>query len=567
MLNIFKKNIKHTQKIVALVLIVTLYVLPFEIFAEPEKPINTSPADTATNISLTPTLESSSYENIIPVESDISALSPNMWIDFSDASTVTTVSGKVSQVTDKSGNGRTFTQNTGVKRPIYQSAVQNSLNVARFDGVEEVLQLSSNTMFRNIGGASLYIILKPESGGAAGDIYFSSGNGLSTNRIYLLYSHNLFKFSMAGRRLDSDSFQNVIQTGTTSPGSFMMISNVYDWSNASIFTYKDRNLIGTSTSFQTAGNTSNTNANLTRIGANLSNDGFWFGDIGEIIVFNSVHDADTKDTVEQYLNNKWAIFAEETHLASQWQVTDTSGDYSSPVYDSGEDAANLESITIPSSTLSGLTTYYWRVKYKDEDNVWSDWSDETSFTTETDIVGSLSVDIVDAGGTTVGSPSAQMDSQTFSFSDQTSTGTFGTSSQKIRVDNGTGTATWTLSLAADIGATAIWDGTSADYDFNDPTASAADGGDTDSLGGQMTIDPTTITITPEGGCTATNVSGGSSSAFSEGVTDSATLASASSGADTDCYWDLTDISVSQTIPAEQPADDYAIDMTLSIIAS
>jgi len=567
MLNIFKKNIKHTQKIVALVLIVTLYVLPFEIFAEPEKPINTSPADTATNISLTPTLESSSYENIIPVESDISALSPNMWIDFSDASTVTTVSGKVSQVTDKSGNSRTFTQTTGVNRPIYQSAVQNSLNVARFDGVEEVLQLGSNTMFRNIGGASIYIILKPESGGAAGDIYFSSGNGLSTNRIYLFYSHNLFKFSMAGRRLDSDSFQNVIQTGTTSPGSFMMISNVYDWSNASIFTYKDRNLIGTSTSFQTAGNTSNTNANLTRIGANLSNDGFWFGDIGEIIVFNSVHDADTKDTVEQYLNNKWAIFAEETHLASQWQVTDTSGDYSSPVYDSGEDAANLESITIPSSTLSGLTTYYWRVKYKDEDNVWSDWSDETSFTTETDIVGSLSVDIVDAGGTTVGSPSAQMDSQTFSFSDQTSTGTFGTSSQKIRVDNGTGTATWTLSLAADIGATAIWDGTSADYDFNDPTASAADGGDTDSLGGQMTIDPTTITITPEGGCTATNVSGGSSSAFSEGVTDSATLASASSGADTDCYWDLTDISVSQTIPAEQPADDYAIDMTLSIIAS
>jgi len=567
MLNIFKKNIKHTQKIVALVLIVTLYFMPFEIFAEPEKPTNVSPANGSTDVSLTPTLESSSYENIIPVESDISALIPNMWIDFSDASTVTTVSGKVSQVTDKSGNGRTFTQNTGVKRPIYQSAVQNSLNVARFDGVEEVLQLSSNTMFRNIGGASLYIILKPESGGATGDVYFSSGNGLSTNRIYLLYSHNLFKFSMAGRRLDSDSFQNVIQTGTTSPGSFMMISNVYDWSNASIFTYKDRNLIGTSTSFQTAGNTSNTNANLTRIGANLSNDGFWFGDIGEIIVFNSVHDADTKDTVEQYLNNKWAIFAEETHLASQWQVTDTSGDYSSPVYDSGEDAANLESITIPSSTLSGLTTYYWRVKYKDEDNVWSDWSDETSFTTETDIVGSLSVDIVDAGGTTVGSPSAQMDSQTFSFSDQTSTGTFGTSSQKIRVDNGTGTATWTLSLAADIGATAIWDGTSADYDFNDPTASAADGGDTDSLGGQMTIDPTTITITPEGGCTATNVSGGSSSAFSEGVTDSATLASASSGADTDCYWDLTDISVSQTIPAEQPADDYAIDMTLSIIAS
>lgn len=181
--------------------------------------------------------------------------------------------------------------------------------------------------------------------------------------------------------------------------------------------------------------------------------------------------------------------------------------------------------------------------------------------------GSLSVDIVDSGDISVISPTAPMTPTNFSFSDQTSTGTFGTSSQKIRVDNGTGTATWTLSLAADSGSTAFWDGTSADYDFNDPTASAIDGGDADSLGGQMTINPTTITITPEGGCTSTNVSGGSSSAFSEGVTDSVTLASASAGADTGCYWDLTDISISQTIPAEQPADSYSIDMTLSIIAS
>lgn len=181
--------------------------------------------------------------------------------------------------------------------------------------------------------------------------------------------------------------------------------------------------------------------------------------------------------------------------------------------------------------------------------------------------GALSVDIVDAGSASVASPSVDMSAINFSFSNQTSTGTFGISSEKIRVDNGTGTAVWTLSLAADGGATSFWNGVSSDYDFNDPTAGAGDGGDADSLGGQMTLDPSASTITPEGGCTLTNISSGSSTAFNQGVTDSITLASATTGADTGCYWDITDINISQTIPAEQPADSYSVDMTLSIIAS
>lgn len=180
--------------------------------------------------------------------------------------------------------------------------------------------------------------------------------------------------------------------------------------------------------------------------------------------------------------------------------------------------------------------------------------------------GTLSVDIVDGAGSSVASPFLEMGGANVSFSNQTATGTFGISSQKIRVDNGTGTAVWTLSLAADSGATALWDGTT-DYDFNDPTANAEDGADTDSFGGQMTVDPSSSTITPEGGCTLTNISSGGSSSYSEGVTDAITIASASSGADTNCYWDITDIDISQTIPAEQPADSYTIDMTLSIIAS
>ncbi|MFC1999814.1 hypothetical protein ACFLXE_03535 [Chloroflexota bacterium] len=73
--------------------------------------------------------------------------------------------------------------------------------------------------------------------------------------------------------------------------------------------------------------------------------------------------------------------AGDTHAASQWQITTTAGDYSSPVFVSGTDTSNLTSITIPSGTLSNNTTYYWRVRYQDDHGAWSTWATETSFTT------------------------------------------------------------------------------------------------------------------------------------------------------------------------------------------
>jgi hypothetical protein len=72
-----------------------------------------------------------------------------------------------------------------------------------------------------------------------------------------------------------------------------------------------------------------------------------------------------------------------THAASQWQVREasSSADYSTAVFDSGTDAANLTSITIPAGTLDHATNYAWRVRYQGSNGVWSPWSSETEFTT------------------------------------------------------------------------------------------------------------------------------------------------------------------------------------------
>jgi len=73
--------------------------------------------------------------------------------------------------------------------------------------------------------------------------------------------------------------------------------------------------------------------------------------------------------------------AGDTHGASQWQITATSGDYTSPVFDSQTDSLNVISILVPSGRLANSTSYYWHVRYQDNHGDWSNWSSETSFTT------------------------------------------------------------------------------------------------------------------------------------------------------------------------------------------
>jgi len=180
-------------------------------------------------------------------------------------------------------------------------------------------------------------------------------------------------------------------------------------------------------------------------------------------------------------------------------------------------------------------------------------------------VGVLTVDIVDSGGSPVVSPSIILGAIGFPIAFDTTTGTLGVSAEKIRVNNTTANPEWSLSVAAS-STTAFWNAT-VDYDFNDPTAGAGDGGDADSLGGQMSVDALTAgVITPQGGCSSTGLTLGTATSFNEGVVDSITILSAGSTATTSCYWDLTTVDISQTIPGEQGVDSYNIDIILTVVA-
>jgi hypothetical protein len=189
--------------------------------------------------------------------------------------------------------------------------------------------------------------------------------------------------------------------------------------------------------------------------------------------------------------------------------------------------------------------------------------------------GSLSVGIVDGAGSPVGSPSLAMSTKQTSLDCQSggnaSTGTLGVSAQRIRLTNTTANGNWTVSMAATSGNTALWTSGGNQYDFNDPsggTAGCSDGGDADSRAGQLSVNPSAGTITPQGGCSSSGVTRGSFTTFNQGTTDSITLLTGVSS-QTSCYYELTDVALSQTIPAETPASGtaYALSMTITAVAN
>lgn len=199
------------------------------------------------------------------------------------------------------------------------------------------------------------------------------------------------------------------------------------------------------------------------------------------------------------------------------------------------------------------------------------WAASTSNFTQTINAGTLSTDIVDASYASVSSPSVAMNAVTFSFACQTATGTFGTATQNIYVSNpDAADGGWTLTLAASA-TTDVWDSAGTDFDFNDANGSGCtDGADTDSVGGQMTVDPSGATLATGqcASCVATNITKGSSTAYVEGTTDSVTLLTAAAASSDIGDWKLTGASISQKVPAEQPAaSDYDINMTLTVTAS
>jgi hypothetical protein len=187
--------------------------------------------------------------------------------------------------------------------------------------------------------------------------------------------------------------------------------------------------------------------------------------------------------------------------------------------------------------------------------------------TQTINAGTLNVDILDSSRVAVASPTFALGASTFSFNCQTVTGTLGDNNNRIYATNpGADNNGFTIGLAGSA-TTATWTAGGNKYDFNDATAACGDSADTDTVGGQLTVDPSVETLTAD--YTSGNVTGitkGSSTAYSEvgTIVSSVQLINAAAGSDDAGRWYITGAGLSQTIPAQTPVGAYSLGMVLTI---
>lgn len=181
----------------------------------------------------------------------------------------------------------------------------------------------------------------------------------------------------------------------------------------------------------------------------------------------------------------------------------------------------------------------------------------------------LSTSIVDGSGATIANPSVTFPTLNRSFSCVTNTGQLSSTSQKIRVTNTTNNPNWSLSIAPTAGGSARWTtggGSPKYYDFNDAGGVGCTDGDSDGYAGQLSVVPTGASIVPQSGCSSSGVSLlGSTTGFTG--SSAITLASAGSGAEYYCYWDLVNLSLSQKLPPSQPAGTYSLGLTITVVAN
>ena len=184
--------------------------------------------------------------------------------------------------------------------------------------------------------------------------------------------------------------------------------------------------------------------------------------------------------------------------------------------------------------------------------------------------GVLSVNIVDSNDTEVSSPVVSMNPSPASFSCATATGVLGNNNQRIRVTNSTVNPNWSLSIAPTNGVNSLWTSANGNnfYDFNDTGGvpnGCTDGIDGDPYAGMLSINPTIAAATPIEGCSNNGGTLGSNANFSESI-NSISLVN-KSNAQTNCYWDLTNFGISQTIPAGTNIGEYNLNLTITVMAN
>lgn len=228
------------------------------------------------------------------------------WYDAADSSTITQSGGFVSQLNDRSGNGRNLTQSTSSYQPRTGINTLGGRNTITFDGIDDFLwcniSLTSNnlTFFiiynRFSGGDTYGRLLSMANTYGANDYSDTNGFEIHTSAV----SFNGVTPPLVGGYRNNAAIASIaiaygtpyLTNGTLNGGNFSVTNGTTASSNTSTGTTSTTSIssgvlaIGSSTQL--------TDQNLS-------------GYIGEHLIYNRVLNAGEIDSIRSYLLQKWSI--------------------------------------------------------------------------------------------------------------------------------------------------------------------------------------------------------------------------------------------------------------------
>lgn len=232
----------------------------------------------------------------------VSSLS--LWLDAADTRSITATSNQVTQWRDKSANNFHVSQANTSFSPLTNITTRNNLNVLGFDGTNDYLINSSNSLFRNVNGFCMFVVFQTLSTGDSRIVHKALGINANNRAGFSSRRGGGTKYEAIARRLDADAASITPTTSDTNSSWNILgqIANFTAGTNAVRLNKIQQNSTAT-----TVGVSENTDGGSLVIGANGAILQFLQGNVAEVIAYSKILSTTEIGLVENYLSQKWSI--------------------------------------------------------------------------------------------------------------------------------------------------------------------------------------------------------------------------------------------------------------------
>ena len=224
-------------------------------------------------------------------------ISTSLWLDASDASTITLNGSTISQWNDKSGNSRNVSQVNSALQPLYTLGGLNSLNIVDFDGANDVLNGNAvSNFFTNTSYSAFVVglartIATNDVNGFANEAFYGDAGGYVA--MYLRSSNLIGAYNWDGA--------NKVATNAYTPNTL-----VIGYSELSSGRIRIRTNGGSET--ETVSSNTQSLSGAIQIGRNYNSDIYCLdGKIAEVIFTNAALSTTNRQLIEGYLAWKWEL--------------------------------------------------------------------------------------------------------------------------------------------------------------------------------------------------------------------------------------------------------------------